>query len=114
MEDIAARLNDRFRLLTGGNRTDVPRQQTLRALIDWSYDLLTPKERALFRRLAVFAGGWTMEAAEAVCGDGELGEPEVLDLLTALVEKSLVADGGERRALPPAGDRPPVRAGTAR
>jgi predicted ATPase len=102
VENIAARLNDRFRLLTGGNRTALPRQQTLRALIDWSYDLLTQKERALFRRLAVFAGGWTIEAAEAVGADGKLGEPEVLDLLTALVEKSLVAmepNGGRYRLL---------------
>ena len=62
VEQIAARLDDRFRLLTGGSRTALPRQQTLRAAIDWSHDLLTP-ERALLRRLAVFAGGWTLEAA---------------------------------------------------
>jgi len=87
---IAERLDDRFRLLTGGSRTALPRQQTLRALIDWSYDLLTESEKALFRRLAVFVGGWTLEAAEAVCaGDGV--EPyEILDLLTQLVDKSLV------------------------
>src|SRR5579859_796700 len=66
VDEIAARLDDRFRLLTGGSRTALPRQQTLRALIDWSYDLLTEPERALLRRLAVFAGGWTLEAAEAV------------------------------------------------
>ncbi len=65
VEQIAARVNDRFRLLTTGDRTAQPRQQTLRAMIDWSYDLLTEKERILFRRLAVFAGGWTLEAAEA-------------------------------------------------
>ncbi len=91
VENIAARLNDRFHLLTSGNRTALPRQQTLRALIDWSYDLLTQAERVLLRRLAVFAGGWTLEAAEAVGAGGEIESPDVLDLLTALVEKSLVA-----------------------
>jgi class 3 adenylate cyclase len=69
VEQIAARLDDRFRLLTGGSRTALPRQQTLRAMIDWSYDLLTPKEQTLLRRLSVFAGGWTLEAAEKVCAD---------------------------------------------
>ncbi len=64
---IDTRLDDRFRLLTGGARTALPRQQTLRAMIDWSYDLLSEKERRLFSRLAVFVGGWTLEAAEAVC-----------------------------------------------
>ncbi|MEP6655729.1 MAG: tetratricopeptide repeat protein [Betaproteobacteria bacterium] len=88
---IAARLGDRFRLLTGGDRTALPRQQTLRALIDWSFDLLTDHERALFRRLSVFAGGWTLEAAEAVGAGGDLDQVDVLDLLTRLVEKSLVA-----------------------
>ncbi len=68
-EQIAARLDDRFRLLTGGSRTAIPRQQTLRAAIEWSYSLLSDAERVLFRRLAVFAGGWTFEAAEAVCSD---------------------------------------------
>ena len=90
VENIAARLNDRFHLLTGGNRTALPRQKTLRALIDWSYDLLTEKERMLFRRLAVFAGGWTLEAAEVVCLGGDVHEREVLDLLAELVDKSLV------------------------
>jgi predicted ATPase len=66
-EQIASRLDDRFRLLTGGSRTALPRQQTLRALIDWSYDILSDNERALLRRLSVFADGWTFEAAEAVC-----------------------------------------------
>src|SRR5262249_47931831 len=88
-EQIAARLGDRFRLLTGGSRTALPRYRTLRALIDWSHDLLDEKERILLRRLAVFAGGWTLEAAEAVCpGDG-LASDEVLDLLSGLVAKSL-------------------------
>jgi len=90
VEQIAARVNDRFRLLTTGDRAALPRQQTLRALIDWSYDLLTEKERILFRRLAVFAGGWTLEAVETVCSGGDVGEGEVLDLLADLVDKSLV------------------------
>ena len=88
---IAARLDDRFRLLTGGDRTALPRQQTLRALIDWSFDLLTDHERALFRRLSVFAGGWALEAAEAVGAGGDVEQGDVLDLLTHLVDKSLVA-----------------------
>ena len=66
-EQIAARLDDRLRLLTGGSRTALPRQQTLRALIDWSYDLLSDSERAALGRFSVFSGGWTLEAAEAVC-----------------------------------------------
>ena len=90
IEQIEARLNDRFRLLTGGSRAALPRQQTLRALIDWSYDLLTPQEKALFCRLSVFAGGWTPEAAEAVCAEEGIHAGEVLDGLTALVDKSLV------------------------
>jgi predicted ATPase/DNA-binding SARP family transcriptional activator len=90
VEQLAARLDDQFRLLTGGSRTALPRQQTLRATIDWSYDLLTEAERALLRRLAVFAGGWSLEFAEAICA-GEGGEEgEILDLLTQLVAKSLV------------------------
>ena len=71
VEQISARMDDRFRLLTGGSRTALPRQQTLRAMIDWSYDLLSPEEQTLLRRLSVFAGGWTLEAAEAVCADPE-------------------------------------------
>jgi len=89
-EQIAERLDDRFRLLTGGSRTALPRQQTLRALIDWSYDLLTEPEKALFRRLAVFVGGWALEAAEAICSGDGVEPNEVLDLLTQLVDKSLV------------------------
>ena len=84
-QQLASRLTDRFRLLTGGSRTALPRQQTLQALIDWSYELLTNEEQALFRRLSVFAGGWTFEAAEAV------GESfDVLELLDQLLNKSLV------------------------
>jgi tetratricopeptide (TPR) repeat protein len=90
VEQIAARLDDRFRLLNRGDRTALPRQQTLRALIDWSHDLLDGKERTVFRRLAVFAGGWTLEAAEAVGAGGDIARTDVLDLLSSLVEKSLV------------------------
>ncbi len=90
VEKLNERLSDMFRLLTGGSRTALPRQQTLRALIDWSYDLLTDAERSLLRRLSVFAGGWTLEAAEAVCMGEGVETWEVLDLLTSLVEKSLV------------------------
>src|SRR5205814_10600861 len=68
VQQIAERLDDRFRLLTRGSRTALPHQQTLRALIDWSHDLLSEPERAVLRRLSVFAGGWTLEAAEEVCG----------------------------------------------
>ena len=90
VDRIAERLSDRFRLLTGGSRTSLPRQQTLRALIDWSFDLLTDSERALLRRLSVFAGGWTLEAAESVGADGAVDASAVFDALTPLVEKSLV------------------------
>jgi predicted ATPase/class 3 adenylate cyclase len=90
VEQISRRLDDRFRLLTGGARTSLPRQQTLRALIDWSYDLLSENERLLLRRLSVFAGGWTLEAAEEVCAGDGIETYEVLDLLTQLVNKSLV------------------------
>jgi non-specific serine/threonine protein kinase len=89
VDEIAARLDDRFSLLTAGSRTAIPRHQTLRAAIDWSHDLLTEPERLLFRRLAVFVGGFTLEAAEAVCSQG-IGSGEVLDLLGRLVDKSLV------------------------
>ena len=89
-EQIAARLDDRFRLLTGGSRTALPRQQTLRAAIDWSHNLLSKKERVLFRRLSVFVGGFTLEAAEAVCTGKGVEAAEVLDVLTHLVDKSLV------------------------
>ena len=94
-EQLLARLDDRFRLLVGG-RTALRRQQTLHAAIDWSHDLLTEPERRLFRRLSVFAGGCTLEAAEAVEGEDDLPARDVLDLLTALVDKSLaqVETGG--------------------
>jgi tetratricopeptide (TPR) repeat protein len=90
VEQIAARLDDRFRLLTGGSRTALPHHQTLRAAIDWSHDLLSDPERIVLRRLAVFAGGCTVEAAEAVCGGDGIDTAEVLDLLLRLVDKSLV------------------------
>jgi predicted ATPase len=90
VEQISSRLDDRFRLLTGGARTALPRQQTLRALIDWSYGLLSESERLLLRRLSVFAGGWTLEAAEEVCSGEGIEPDEALELLTQLVNKSLV------------------------
>ncbi len=90
VEQIAARLGDRFRLLTGGSPILLPRHQTLRAAIDWSYDLLSPTERVLLQRLSVFAGGWTLEAAESVCAGGSVDAASILDLLTSLVDKSLV------------------------
>lgn len=105
VEQIAARLDDRFRLLTAGSRTAPPQQQTLRASMDWSHDLLSDPERVLFRRLAVFAGGFTLEAAEQVGAGSEVLPEDVLDLLSQLVDKSLVVavedapgdvpDGGE-------------------
>jgi non-specific serine/threonine protein kinase len=89
-EEIAVRLDDRFRLLAHGNRAALPRQQTLRALIDWSHDLLDDDERALLRRLSVFGGGFDARAAEAVCAGDGLATAEVLDVLFQLVDKSLV------------------------
>jgi predicted ATPase/class 3 adenylate cyclase len=117
-EQISERLDDRFRLLTGGSRTALPRQQTLRAMIEWSYDLLSEAERVLLRRLAVFVGDWTLEAAEVVCAEPEssAGSPpvppvpapagqaiatsEIMDLLLRLVDKSLIVpqeQGGQAR-----------------
>ncbi|MFJ8127322.1 AfsR/SARP family transcriptional regulator [Streptomyces hydrogenans] len=90
---IADRLDDRFRLLTSGARTVLPRQQTLRAVVDWSWDLLEEPERAVLRRLAVFTGGCDLEAAEAVCAGPE--DTDVLDVLGALVDKSLVVSAPE-------------------
>ena len=94
-DDLLARLEDRFRILTSGSRTALPRQQTLRATVDWSHDLLGEAERMLFRRLSVFAGGFDLDACEAICGTDRLGDEPVLDLLAGLVDKSLaVADLG--------------------
>ena len=87
---VAQRLEDRFRLLTGGARTALPRQQSLRAVVDWSYDLLFDDERVLFNRLAVFSGGCGLTAAEAVCGDDRVSAGEILDVVSRLVDKSLV------------------------
>ena len=89
VEQIAARLDDRFRLLTRGSRTALPRQQTLRATIDWSFDLLSEAERTMLRRLSVFAGGSTLEAAEAVCAGSGIDVSSVLDLMTQIASKSL-------------------------
>jgi predicted ATPase/DNA-binding SARP family transcriptional activator len=88
---IASRLNDALRLLTTGSRTALPRQRTLRATLDWSFALLSPREQALLRRLAVFAGGFTLEAAEAVCGGTPTDIDDVLDGISTLVDKSLVS-----------------------
>jgi predicted ATPase/class 3 adenylate cyclase/DNA-binding CsgD family transcriptional regulator len=90
LDEILASLHDRFRLLTGGARTAVRRQQTLRASVDWSHALLTEPERVLFRRLAVFMGGFDLDAAQAVAGGGEVESYHVVDQLTLLVDKSLV------------------------
>lgn len=90
VEQLAQRLDDQLRLLTGGSRAALPRQQTLRAAVDWSYALLPEPERILLRRLAVFAGGWTLPAAEAVCGGAGLEAADVFPLLVDLVDKSLV------------------------
>ena len=95
-EQVATRLHDRFRLLTGGSRLALPRHQTLRAVVDWSWDLLDDAERILLRRLAVFAGGATLEAAEQVCAGADLPPDDVLDVLSALVDKSLVVLVGTR------------------
>lgn len=100
VEQIAGRLDDSLRLLTAGSRISLLRQQTLRATIEWSYNLLSEQERALFRQLAVFAGGFTLMAAEGVCGGEQVEKEAVLDLLSQLVDKSLVvrqARDGEAR-----------------
>lgn len=87
---VLTRIDDRFRLLSKGDRTVLPRHQTLAAVIDWSYDLLGDDECALFRRLGLFIGGWTLEAAEAVCCGDRIARCDIFELLTSLVEKSLV------------------------
>jgi predicted ATPase/DNA-binding winged helix-turn-helix (wHTH) protein len=90
VEQINARLNDRFKLLISGMRTALPRQQTLRATLDWSFDLLHEQERVVFRRLAVFAGGLTLAAAQTVVSGDGIAESAVIDLIAQLVERSLV------------------------
>ena len=100
VEQIATRLDDRFRLLTGGSRTTLPHHQTLQAAMNWSYDLLSVQEKAVLRRLSVFAGGWALDAAEAVCSGDRIDASDILDLLAQLVGKSLVAaetEDGEAR-----------------
>ncbi len=103
IDDINARLHDRFKLLTGGSRVALERQQTLHALVSWSYDLLQEREQMLLDRLSVFSGGFDLSAAEAVCGAEPLAPEEVIDLLSSLVEKSLVmleqGDGASRYGL---------------
>lgn len=96
LRPLRDKLDARFKLLTGGARTTLRRHQTLRAALEWSHNLLNDSERAVFRRLGVFAGGFTMELAQAVAGDATLDEWSVLDVLSALVDKSLVVvEGGE-------------------
>jgi len=100
VKQIAARLDDRFRLLTRGTQISFRRYQTLRGAIDWSYNLLSDPERVLLRRLSVFAGGWALEAAESICAGGSLDAAAILDLLTSLVDKSLLlaeTQSGEAR-----------------
>ena len=103
IEQISTRLQDRFRLLTGGDRTALPRQQTLRATLDWSYDLLVEQERVVLRRLAVFPGSFTLEAASSIASDQTIDDYAVLDLLSQLVARSLViadtTDAGARYRL---------------
>lgn len=89
-DKILERLNDRFRLLTGGSANALPRQKTLKALIDWSYDMLSPEEQLILQRLSIFMGGWTLEAAEEICSDDTIDQYEVLDLMTGLHQKSLI------------------------
>ena len=95
LDQLAARLDDRFRLLTGGSRTELPRHRTLRAVVDWSWELLTDAERMVLRRLSVFSGGASLEAAERVCAGDAVDAGDVLDLLTALTEKSLLVAGDD-------------------
>jgi non-specific serine/threonine protein kinase len=90
LEQISERLEGSLELLTHGSRTAAPRQRTIRGTLDWSHDLLSEAERILFRRLSVFAGGWTLEASEVVVSDESMGESKVLELISGLVEKSLI------------------------
>jgi predicted ATPase/class 3 adenylate cyclase len=103
LDEIDGKLDQRFRLLTGGSQTALPRQQTLRSLIDWSYDLLKDPEKLLLQRMSVFAGGGTLAAAEQVAAGEGVVEEDILDLLTSLADKSLVVaeqkDGHSRYRL---------------
>ena len=96
VERIYKRLSSRFSLLTGGKRTALPKQQTLKALIDWSYDLLSDQEKILWSRLSVFIDGWTLESAEEICSDDNVNKEEILDLLSLLVEKSIIIFDSEK------------------
>ncbi len=99
VRQLASRLDDRFRLLTGGSRTALPRQQTLRAVVEWSFELLFDDEQRVFARMSAFAGGCTLEAAEAVCSDDQIATEDVADLLAHLVDKSLVVvERGDERS----------------
>ena len=95
IEQLANRLDDRFRLLTGGSRTALPRHKTLRAVVDWSWELLTDTERTVLSRLSVLSGGVSLEAAERVCAGDAVEQEQVLELLTALAEKSLLLTEGD-------------------
>jgi predicted ATPase len=102
VEQIAERLEDSLRLLSVGGRTVEPRHRTLRATLDWSYELVSEPERELFGRLSVFAGGWMLEAAEEVCSGRGIERDDVLDVLSKLVDRSLVvAEAGRYRMLEP-------------
>jgi predicted ATPase/DNA-binding winged helix-turn-helix (wHTH) protein len=90
VDELSQRLDHRFALLTDGSRTALPRHRTLRSTIDWSYDLLTEREQAMLRRVAVFAGGWTLASAEQVCAGDGIDPSDVMELLTSLVDKNLV------------------------
>jgi len=90
LEQLASRLDDKLNLLTTGSRAAQPRQQTLRAAIDWSYELLAEEEKIVLQRLSVFYGTWTLEAAESVCADDDIVQSEILDLITRLLDKSLI------------------------
>ena len=116
IEQINARLNDRFKLLTSGSRTALPRQQTLRATLDWSFELLAEAERVVLRRLAVFPGSFTLEAASSVASDEMIDEYAVIDLIRNLSAPLAGHCQHERfrRALPPAGDHPCLCIGKAR
>jgi predicted ATPase/DNA-binding SARP family transcriptional activator len=96
IDQLANRLDDRFRLLTSGSRTALPHHRTLRAVVDWSWELLTDAERTVLRRLAVFSGGASLDAAEQVCGGDSVERGDVLELLTALAEKSLLRTEGDK------------------
>src|SRR5882724_7098285 len=91
VEELSQRLDQRFALLTDGSRTALPRHRTLRSMLDWSHDLLTEREQAMLRRVAVFAGGWTLASAEQVCAGDGIDASDVLEHLTSLVDRSLLA-----------------------